>query len=66
MARGLNHQKVPRGVIHITGGLVVPADTGCHLWPNCLTCPFPRCYLDMTLSEKNQFTRQRKVSCPAK
>lgn len=47
------------GWIHITHCLIVPANTGCHLFSDCLNCPMPKCYLDMTVKEKSFLTRQR-------
>lgn len=28
-------------------------DTGCHLAPSCLRCPFPVCYLDELTEKKH-------------
>ena len=28
-------------------------DTGCHLAPSCLACPFPVCYLDEITEKKH-------------
>ena len=34
-------------------------DTGCSFSPSCLSCPLPRCVLDMTPSEVAQLRRAR-------
>lgn len=50
----------PGPMIHITSKLLVPADTGCELNPNCLTCPLEICVMEWTTSEKNRYTRSKK------
>jgi len=50
----INRWNSPKGMIHITGKLKVPADTGCEYYSNCLSCPFLKCQLEMTLRERKQ------------
>ena len=41
-------------------------DTGCRLWPKCLTCPFPVCLVEELGAAMSHVDRQTKEKKPAR
>jgi len=38
-----------------------PPDEGCHLYPSCLSCPLPKCFFDLSVSEQRALGKRAKT-----